>query len=69
MGARVVKQFKVGKRQDTYRDKLIDIGVNEEVNRYRKYIKVKVAQVIKKIDRNDVYCSVCTNPQKHVNNM
>ena len=48
MGARVVKQFKVGKRQDTYRDKLIDIGVNEEVNRYRKYIKVKVAQVIKR---------------------
>ena len=69
MGARVVKQFKVGKRQDTYHDNLIDIELNEEVNRYRKDIKVKVNQIIKKIHRNDVYCSVCTNPRKQGNNI
>ena len=43
--------------------------MNEEVNRYRKYINVKVNQIIKKMHRNDVYCRVCTNPQKHVNNI
>ena len=69
MGASVVKHFKVGKRQDTYHDNLIDIELNEEVNRYRKDIKVKVNQIIKKIHRNDVYCSVCTNPRKQGNNI